>query len=148
MRYPFAFFADRRGRRSLQDNIEIYRRGDSRIARFGSRYALFRTTEGRPYESHKILAVGACIARPQRFIRFFAGCRGRHPLPADCLLCGMRSFSGAPRHSPTGWFFIYGNLFVFGPSRVSLRLGHAHVLTVHRTVIHCARAASLRQSLQ
>ena len=27
--------------------------------------------------------------------------------------------------------------------RVSLRLGHAHVLTVHRTVIHYAHAASL-----
>ena len=28
-----------------------------------------------------------------------------------------------------------------------MRLGHALVLTVHRTVIHCARAASLRRSL-
>ena len=35
----------------------------------------------------------------------------------------------------------------FGMSRVSLRLGHAHVLTVHRTVIHYARAASLRHPL-
>ena len=26
-----------------------------------------------------------------------------------------------------------------------MRLGHAHVLTVHRTVIHCARAAPLPQ---
>ena len=26
---------------------------------------------------------------------------------------------------------------------VSLRLGHAHVLTTHRVIIHCARAASL-----
>ena len=31
---------------------------------------------------------------------------------------------------------------------VSLRLGHAHVLTVHRTVIHYARVASLRRPLQ
>ena len=30
-----------------------------------------------------------------------------------------------------------------GSWRVSLRLGHAHVLTVHRTVIHCVRAAPL-----
>ena len=30
-----------------------------------------------------------------------------------------------------------------GPSRVSLRLGHARVLTTPRVVIHCARAASL-----
>ena len=30
----------------------------------------------------------------------------------------------------------------------SLRLGHARVLTSHRDVIHCARAASLRRSLQ
>ena len=29
----------------------------------------------------------------------------------------------------------------------SLRLGHARVLTSHRDVIHCARAASLRRSL-
>ena len=32
-----------------------------------------------------------------------------------------------------------------GASRFSLRLGHAHVLTVHRTVIHYVRAASLRR---
>ena len=32
--------------------------------------------------------------------------------------------------------------------RFSLRLGHARVLTVHRTVIHFARAASLRHPLQ
>ncbi len=32
--------------------------------------------------------------------------------------------------------------FAFGSS-VSLRLGHASVLTVHRTVIHCLGAASL-----
>ena len=31
---------------------------------------------------------------------------------------------------------------------VSLRLGHAHVLTVHRTVIHYAHAATLRRPLQ
>ena len=30
----------------------------------------------------------------------------------------------------------------------SLRLGHARVLTPHRGVIHCARAASLRRPLQ
>ena len=39
--------------------------------------------------------------------------------------------------------------FVISPSdfaslnHLSLRLGHARVLTIHRTVIHCARAASL-----
>ena len=35
-----------------------------------------------------------------------------------------------------------------GRPRFSLRLGHARVLTVHRTVIHCARAAPLRHPLQ
>ena len=35
-----------------------------------------------------------------------------------------------------------------GPSRVSLRFGHARVLTPHRGVIHYAPAASLRRSLQ
>ena len=35
-----------------------------------------------------------------------------------------------------------------GASRFSLRLGHAHVLTVHWTVIHCVRATSLRRPLQ
>ena len=34
-----------------------------------------------------------------------------------------------------------------GMSWFSLRLGHTRVLTVHRTVIHCARAASLRHPL-
>ena len=33
-----------------------------------------------------------------------------------------------------------------GSRRVSLRLGHAHVLTAHRAVIHSARAASLPAS--
>ena len=40
------------------------------------------------------------------------------------------------------------NVAQFGPSRVSLRLGHARVLTPHRGVIHSPHAASLRQSLQ
>ena len=36
----------------------------------------------------------------------------------------------------------------YGSPFVSLRLGHTRVLTCHRHVIHCARAASLRRSLQ
>ena len=35
-----------------------------------------------------------------------------------------------------------------GPSRVSLRLGRARVLTTHRVVIHYARVATLRRFLQ
>ena len=53
-------------------------------------------------------------------------------------------FPGGASPSPTGCFFVRGNSSVFGMSRaVSLRLGLARVLTVHRTVIHSARAASL-----
>ena len=40
------------------------------------------------------------------------------------------------------------HLYFCGQSRVSLRLGHTRVLTCHWHVIHCARAASLRLSLQ
>ena len=44
--------------------------------------------------------------------------------------------------------FSGGMCFLLRTVVVSLRLGHARVLTVPRTVIHCARAASLRLSLQ
>ena len=39
-------------------------------------------------------------------------------------------------------------LFINGTPRVSLRLGRAHVLTTHCVVIHYARVATLRLSLQ
>ena len=38
---------------------------------------------------------------------------------------------------------LYGGRGFRAGAEVSLRLGHARVLTVPRTVIHCARAASL-----
>ena len=44
--------------------------------------------------------------------------------------------------------FLRIKFYANGPSRVSLRLGHTRVLTCHWHVIHCARAASLRLSLQ
>ena len=46
------------------------------------------------------------------------------------------------------WICCLRLFFLLGPSRVSLRLGHARVLTTHSVVIHYARAASLRRSLQ
>ena len=46
------------------------------------------------------------------------------------------------------YLFSVLHLYLCGQSRVSLRLGHTRVLTCHRHVIHCARAASLRLSLQ
>ena len=44
--------------------------------------------------------------------------------------------------------FIRAYRCFYGPSGVSLRLGHARVLTTPRVVIHCARAAPLRRPLQ
>ena len=62
---------------------------------------------------------------------------------------GLCSFLGSPKGLPYRLVYAHENLIVFcGTPRVSLRLGHAHVLTVHRTVIHYARAASLRRPLQ
>ena len=46
------------------------------------------------------------------------------------------------------YLFSVLHLYLCEQSRVSLRLGHTRVLTCHWHVIHCARAASLRLSLQ
>ena len=60
-----------------------------------------------------------------RYTFVFSGCRGRHPLPQNFIIhrrggvpppvftYDNRSFSGAPRRSPTGCFVIFVNLFVF-----------------------------------
>ena len=44
--------------------------------------------------------------------------------------------------------FKQNDIFIDGTPRVSLRLGRALVLTTHRVVIHYARVATLRRSLQ
>ena len=71
----------------------------------------------------------------------FSGCRGRHPLPQNFIV--FRRGGVPPPVLCAIGVCARGLLPPLSRSPVSPRLGHTRVLTVHRTVIHFARAASL-----
>ena len=82
-----------------------------------------------PTKNFKLFRRGElCSPAFMRDMRSFSGCRGRHPLQ---IWIQCKQLSERP-----------------GSRWVSLRLGHVRVLTVHRTVIHYAHAASLPTSLR
>ena len=77
-----------------------------------------------------------CLSLPPQAVPRLAAARSRHgsDSPPDCHSLPCRHFA-TPEEEPIITF----------AATVSLRLGHAPALNVHRTFIHYRRAASLPQ---
>ena len=116
--------------------MKTFPNGRLSVARFlyAITYVFGRRSKPLPYESHKILAVGACIARPRCVSRFPRTTYGRPYIDSLTLhssFCTLHSFSFLTHIAKqnlrmTGQVFVFGYAFVFGQPNGRMVIGLLH----------------------